>query len=456
MSALLFVGPTLRPDELPRVPGLLALPPAAQGDLYRAAQRRPRAIGIIDGYFDGVPSVWHKEILWAMAQGIHVMGSASRGALRAAELHDFGMRGVGRIYEAYRDGALPPYPGRFEDDDEVAVIHGPAETGYLALSEAMVNIRATLAQASLEGLIEAATRDALADLAKALFYHDRSYDRLLALAARAALPAAQLAALGAWLPAGRVDQKRLDANAMLDAMAALLAGEATPLQVGYTLEWTEMWDDATLAAAGASSDAAWLPAQRILEELRLDPAYAVARDRTLLRFLAGREAVRRRAPAASASRRAELDRLRARHGLFRRADLDRWLGSSDLDARRLEQLVADEAHLRDVAAQAAAGLDDRLLDDLRLHGDYAGLARRAGDKQALLAAQGLDQPRAEDVGVAPPTLLAWYFERRLNLPLPDDIDGAARERGFTDRDQFYRALLREWLYCREIDRNRPS
>jgi hypothetical protein len=172
--------------------------------------------------------------------------------------------------------------------------------------------------------------------------------------------------------------------------------------------------------------------------------------------VAGGAAVRRRAPAARASRRAELDRLRARHGLFRRADLDRWLGSSDLDARRLEQLVADEAHLRDVAAQAAAGLDDRLLDDLRLHGDYAGLARRAGDKQALLAAQGLDQPRAEDVGVAPPTLLAWYFERRLNLPLPDDIDGAARERGFTDRDQFYRALLREWLYCREIDRNRPS
>ena len=49
----------------------------------RSIAHRPRAIGIIDGYFQQVPSVWHKEILWAMAQGVHVFGSASMGALRA-------------------------------------------------------------------------------------------------------------------------------------------------------------------------------------------------------------------------------------------------------------------------------------------------------------------------------------------------------------------------------------
>jgi hypothetical protein len=130
MKAMVFVGPTLRPEELPGSPDLVVLPPVAQGDLYRAAQRRPRAIGIIDGYFDGVLSVWHKEILWAMADGIHVFGSASMGALRAAELHAFGMQGVGQVFSAYCAGTLPPYDGRFEDDDEVAVIHGPAETGY--------------------------------------------------------------------------------------------------------------------------------------------------------------------------------------------------------------------------------------------------------------------------------------------------------------------------------------
>jgi hypothetical protein len=39
------------------------------------------------------------------------------GALRAAELHTFGMVGVGRVFEGYRDGV-------YEDDDEVAVVHG--------------------------------------------------------------------------------------------------------------------------------------------------------------------------------------------------------------------------------------------------------------------------------------------------------------------------------------------
>lgn len=454
MSALVFVGPTLPAAALPAIPGLVALPPVAQGDLYRAAQRRPRAIGIVDGYFDGVAAVWHKEILWAMAQGIHVFGSASMGALRAAELCDFGMQGVGRIFEAYRTGTLSPYAGPFEDDDEVAVIHGPPETGYVALSEAMVNIRATLAQAEAEGVTEAAGRDALAALAKGIFYHERSYDRLLQLADAAVLPAPQIAALRAWLPGGRIDQKRLDAEAMLAAMAALLASDTAAKQVDYVLEWTEMWDDATSAAAGApvagrGADASWLPAAQILDELRLDPgAYGVARDRALLRLLAQRDALRRHQPPEQDSRRATLERLRARHGLLRRADLEPWLEARDLDATRLEQLIADEAQLERLVAQTADGLDDRLLDDLRLHGDYPRLAGRARAKQALLAAQGLDQPRAEDAGVMPATLLVWYFEHCLGRPLPDDVDAAALELGFADRDHFCRALLREWLYCR--------
>src|SRR5215470_18896878 len=119
MSVYVFVGPTLPPVEIAAVLDAVCLPPVAQGDVYRLVGARPRAIGIIDGYFDGVPAVWHKEILWALTQGIHVFGSASMGALRAAELHPFGMQGVGSIFEAYRSGEL-------EDDDEVAVLHGPA------------------------------------------------------------------------------------------------------------------------------------------------------------------------------------------------------------------------------------------------------------------------------------------------------------------------------------------
>ncbi|MBV9517909.1 MAG: tfuA protein, partial [Hyphomicrobiales bacterium] len=67
MTFIVFVGPTLDPKEVADAGDFTCLPPVSQGDVYRAARNRPRAIGIIDGYFSGAPSVWHKEILWAIS-----------------------------------------------------------------------------------------------------------------------------------------------------------------------------------------------------------------------------------------------------------------------------------------------------------------------------------------------------------------------------------------------------
>src|SRR6516165_842500 len=106
MIAIVFSGPSLPPSRAPVPPGIEWRPPVRQGDVYRTARSRPALIGIIDGYFETVATVWHKEILWAMAQGIHVYGAASIGALRAAELAEFGMKGVGAVYQQYRTGEL--------------------------------------------------------------------------------------------------------------------------------------------------------------------------------------------------------------------------------------------------------------------------------------------------------------------------------------------------------------
>src|SRR5271163_172248 len=115
MTIYIFTGPSLPPQtaflewDVPKY-----LPPAAQGDLYRVARRRPWGIGVIDGYFERTPSVWHREILWALSKGIHVYGSASMGALRAAELAVYGMVGVGAIFQDFASGVL-------QDDDEVTL-----------------------------------------------------------------------------------------------------------------------------------------------------------------------------------------------------------------------------------------------------------------------------------------------------------------------------------------------
>lgn len=95
VKTIVFSGPSISRDAVEAVQGVEWQAPVSQGDVYRAAQTAPDVIAIIDGYFEGVPSVWHKEILWAMSRGIHVFGASSMGALRAAELHSFGMRGCG-------------------------------------------------------------------------------------------------------------------------------------------------------------------------------------------------------------------------------------------------------------------------------------------------------------------------------------------------------------------------
>jgi hypothetical protein len=237
MIAVVFSGPSLPPSRAPFVPGLEWRPPVRQGDLYKAALSRPALIGVIDGTFELVPTVWHKEILWAMAQGVHVYGSGSIGALRAAELCDFGMKGIGDVYRQFRTGILL-------DDDEVAVLHGPAEVDYVQVTEAMVNVRATIKQALQLGYIEPAVAAELIRIAKSLFYKDRTYDAILQIAAELGISHDALGRFATWLPGGHIDQKRLDALEMLQAMTEHLTRGVSALEVSYRFAHTFAWEEA--------------------------------------------------------------------------------------------------------------------------------------------------------------------------------------------------------------------
>jgi hypothetical protein len=238
----IFIGPTLAASEARSILDATYLPPVAQGDVLRALWSGAKVIGIVDGYFESVPSVWHKEILWAMSQGVHVFGSASMGALRAAELSAFGMEGIGVIFEAFLSGEL-------EDDDEVAVRHGPEESGYRAVNEPMVNIRATLAAATAAAVIATDVCKALLAIAKAMHYPDRSYPAVLLQAARQGLSPVQLERLRAWLAGGLVDQKRLDAVAMLATISDRIASGLEPKRVSFEVEQSKYWNRAMRAAA---------------------------------------------------------------------------------------------------------------------------------------------------------------------------------------------------------------
>ena len=425
MSIVVFAGPTIPAREITARLDCTVLPPAAVGDVLRATRGGARLVLLIDGVFERQLPVWHKEILWALTRGVHVWGAASMGALRAAELHTFGMRGVGRIFEGYRDGTI-------EADDEVAVLHGPVEVGFAPVTEALVNVRATLDAAAAEGALDPEeARTALAAAAR-LNYRDRTWERV----------AAELGAAGirlrAWLPAGRVDRKRLDALEVLDQVAASEEELARPFAASFAFAWTDPWDALFRGTGGSARDEA------VLDELRLDPRrLATVRRAALLRLL-----VRGNFPGCVADPgREELatarDALRARHGLWRGAELRRWLAEQDLGEDGLVELTLDEALLARLEGRGGGALDAAMLAELKSSGAYAALAARARAKTEALSAAGVEDALPAHVDPAP--ILAALAAR---LDIGDETDAAALalRLGFADGAALKRAALREGVF----------
>lgn len=448
MSVYVFLGPTLSPAVAAGELDAVYLPPAAQGDVYRLVMRRPRAIGIVDGYFHQVPAIWHKEVLWAMSQGIHVYGASSMGALRAAELDQFGMTGVGEIYESFRDGVL-------EDDDEVALVHGPAESGYRGLSEAMVNIRATLAKAAADKVLSEPTRLALTTLAKALFYPNRLYPEILRCGREQGLPQAELDRLREWLPNNRVDQKRLDALAMLRRIRADLAGELAPKRVDYKFAHTRFWEDLVQSAGGIESQAGsahqMVTTDAILDELRLEglTSYRQARDAALLRSLALRVAEQQRYGVdadALARQAAKLQGVTAAVGTEQQdEDLALWLADNQLGPAQLDAVVREEALIEHVLSNRLMLQGGQILSYLRMSGRYGALRARALDKRRRLEAAGMREVRCEQVGLSRDELLQWYFDR-IGPFVPSSVRHHLQAFEFPEEDDLINAVLQEYCY----------
>lgn len=417
MKIIVFLGPTLPVSEARRELDAVYLPPAAQGDVYLAAKERPLAIGIVDGVFDQRPAVAHKEILFAMAEGIHVFGAASMGALRAVELAPFGMEGVGAVFEDYQRGEL-------DCDDEVAVAHASAEEGYRPLSEAMVNVRATLAAAEEAGALDSAARQTVTLAAKRLFYADRTWPMILRRSAAAGLSAATLEALQGFLHRGRVHRKRDDALALLrllrdraslpapptmppapvhgrspagarQPLSAAPAGPATahrpssgeatprvpplavPKRVDYELERTDAWEhvrrtaEARASGAGGRSPLEQAIVRLLAEDGTLEAELHGALGRALAIDLAQRQG---RATIEGPALAGAIEAFRCARGLFHPDDVIRWVEENQI--RDTPRFFRAEAMLRWARTVGAAEAERQLLDHLRSTGRYASLAAR--------------------------------------------------------------------------------
>jgi hypothetical protein len=200
---IVFTGPSLLPKDAKKILEADYRPPVARGDVINALRDDPEIIVIIDGVFHKEPAVSHKEILEALKKGVILVGGASMGALRASELDDFGMVGIGKVYHDYREGVI-------ESDDDVAVVINPETLEQL--SEALISMNYTFKAAMDEGVIDEADFKTLVDTAKSIYYPKRTYNRVFK---DSGLEMEKIKHFQIFLDENRVDVKREDAIAVL-------------------------------------------------------------------------------------------------------------------------------------------------------------------------------------------------------------------------------------------------
>ncbi|WP_422039506.1 TfuA-like protein [Roseibium sp.] len=426
MKVVMFIGPSL-PADVALPEGVEQCPPAVAGDVYRAVRRGAELIALVDAGFQEFQTVQHKEILFALEQGVHVWGAASMGALRAAECDRFGMRGIGGIYRAYRDGLLV-------DDHEVAVQHGPAELGYPALNEPLVNIRETLKVAQGEGDISAGEAAEILVAAREIPYAQLTWKSL-----RDALGAGALGEKVSALGRRRVDAKKADAAELIAALGEAMDAGLPPFRAEFELQRTHHWK--SLEARHENTEDGLSETERaVLDELRLDPVRY--RERLLRAF------ARRAADTVSSDRDGQLiEALRSDLGLGTAAQFHGWLEANDAcEARLAAFLSADEA-LEEALDRAARELAPAVLDELRADSLFEDYLERAETKAELLGDRRMSVPAAfADFDLR--DLLDWFCQtRKLALPT-DDADNLARSLGLPDRAALHRLLRREFERAR--------
>lgn len=464
---LLFVGPTITPEEIHRViADVEILPPVAAGDLLKLDLATGDLIAIIDGYYYQTASVRHKEILSLLGRGIHVWGAASMGALRAVELAPFGMRGFGQIFDAYRQGII-------EGDDEVAVLHASRDMDYKNQTEALVNIRYACQCAVKEKYLSQEGYRIILEIAESLPFYERRYPFVLEEAVKKGLLQQEADALQMYVRQAQPDLKKADA---LELLRQLKLFTREPIAT------TDDWNETTLLrlwkgrAQGISvGEDQWISDYDILTAYQLfGDDYCKVHFHTLLKTLA--QIAARDIEVSSSDTQNEEDEEHflsveekaylkekgghdasseqvlvavvaeylARKYQFRKTqDLpesaNKWLRIEERTVSRAEQL----AHLGVRLWNVARGFEwrDLVISALKKSSTYLALAKLVYEVQMYNEAIG---GQLTDFGV-----IEWFREK-WGIP-ENEMEIEIRDRGFTSLRQFIYLAHPYYLFDKYAD-----
>ena len=172
---IVYLGPTLSREEAIKILDADYRDPAKKGDFLMLSRDsdEKKYVGFVDGVFlhDYPPSpieVYHL----ATRKNIELIGASSLGALRAVELEKFGMKGIGKIFQLYKNGII-------NADDEVAVTF--VRENNILQSVAIIGIQFNLFLAYKKGIITNQTKKRIAKIAKNIYFPFRNYEDIIKL-----------------------------------------------------------------------------------------------------------------------------------------------------------------------------------------------------------------------------------------------------------------------------------
>lgn len=154
------------------IPNAIVAKPVKKDDLYQDIKNGIHIIGIIDGEFLQNFSVSPTEIRDALRCGLSVYGSSSMGAMRAAELHQFGMIGHGKIFEHIIGD---PY---FRDDKLGQVFYDELVHASIPYMDLYLSVEALVEKK----LIKAAEAAQIIKIYERLHFSERNFQALAAKA----------------------------------------------------------------------------------------------------------------------------------------------------------------------------------------------------------------------------------------------------------------------------------
>lgn len=434
-KVLIFTGPSLDEESIREVlPEAIILPPARQGDVIsNLMEYEPTHVLLIEGTFHQSLSVWHKELAWALqipsVQGVY--GAASMGALRAADLADFGMIGSGRIFSWYYEGVI-------WDESEVAAVYidGPNQT-FRSYTVPLVNVRGALLKAIELQVFTQEQAGEIFGQARSIHWTERTERSLREIISGPVL--VDILSVH--------DQKKIDALELLYKFRELkpVEGFTAFTQEALSLLFSAQFErDRAVFVGKRPVKLQDLEAFIMLHDQEYEEHIAAADNRTLALLLADVY----RLGVSVEEINDEWRRFSVRMGLRSLAEHDRWMRDNHINGKELMRLMSEEVLLRKLrrSLMTKSGprrRTQRLLDFLRLTKRYQYWCNAAARHEELIAKGGGEEQLY--FGQTDVSLLLSEHAKRAGLTITLPLEEYAREAGFGNIRELMCALARDKL-----------